>query len=322
MPQQERGTEMAKKVLSESEQIARRPWKGSLREYDLFKEGTIAVIIVTALTLVLAGVIGSPDEPSITLQSWAKAQPNDFVATATTELAGTSETAGYGPPYNNTQGATQTVGPLDLQSLSGVRIPIDTAKDLVITPLSTMPSVPSGVSEWNGASAADQTAWATAYSDALAAAPNNDPAQVATGEYGPVPGITHALLGMAASGALDGVLQAKDSFYNLDYTPTILLLGDGAYFGDLATAQHLTGDQWGMMNETGNYPGQSWLWLFSLFYQIEPFKSAGNADLLVVGVMGVLTLLLALVPFIPGLRTIPRWIPLQRLVWKDYYKKR
>jgi len=127
---------------------------------------------------------------------------------------------------------------------------------------------------------------------------------------------------MAQQGSLDGVLQAKGSFYNTDYTPTILFLGDGSYFPDLATSQHLTGDQWGMMNETGNYPGQSWLWLFSFFYQVEPIKSAANADVLVVVIMGVLTLLLALVPFIPGLRTLPRWIPLHRLVWKDYYKKR
>jgi hypothetical protein len=77
-----------------------------------------------------------------------------------------------------------------------------------------------------------------------------------------------------------------------------------------------------MMNETGNYPGQSWLWLFSFFYQVEPFASAPNADLLVVLIMAILTALLALIPFIPGLRTIPKWIPVHRLVWRDYYRSR
>ena len=38
----------------------------------------------------------SPDEKPITLQGWAPAAPADFVATATGELAGTSESAGYG----------------------------------------------------------------------------------------------------------------------------------------------------------------------------------------------------------------------------------
>jgi UPF0716 family protein affecting phage T7 exclusion len=32
--------------------------------------------------------------------------------------------------------------------------------------------------------------------------------------------------------------------------------------------------------------------------------------------MGFLTLILALVPFIPILRDIPRWIPIHRLIWR------
>lgn len=102
----------------------------------------------------------------------------------------------------------------------------------------------------------------------------------------------------------------------------ILFLGDGMYFPNLAAAAHLTGDQWGVMNETGNTPGQSWLWLFSLLYQIEPFKSSANADILVVSTMLVLSLLLTLLPFIPGLRALPRKIPVHRLIWKDYYRQR
>jgi len=34
----------------------------------------------------------------------------------------------------------------------------------------------------------------------------------------------------------------------------------------------------------------------------------------------LLTLVLMLVPFIPGLRSIPRWIPIHRLVWRNYYR--
>ena len=46
---------------------------------------------------------------------------------------------------------------------------------------------------------------------------------------------------------------------------------------------------------------------------------SADGDLLVVMVMGLLTLLLLLVPFIPGLRDIPRWIPIYRLIWRRYY---
>ena len=38
-------------------------------------------------------------------------------------------------------------------------------------------------------------------------------------------------------------------------------------------------------------------------------------------VASVLTLALILVPFIPGLRSIPRWIPFYRLIWRDYYRQ-
>jgi hypothetical protein len=302
--------------------LASRPWRGKVREYDLFKELTIGVIVVTLLVLGLSALFGSPDEPSVSLKSWANAQPFDFVATATAELGGTSGTAGYGPPYNTTPDATQTLGPIDLQSFSGVRIPIDTANDFVIRPLETLASPPSALSEWASATNEQRTSWTDAYSKALSKVSDNSLGSVKGGDYGPVPTLTNSLLNMASHGSLDGVLQSESGFYNLDYTPSILFLGDGNYFPDLATARHLTGDQWGMMNETGNTPGQSWLWLFSFFYQVEPIKSAANADILVVGIMLVLSLLLALVPFIPVLRSIPRWIPLHRLIWRDYYRHR
>ncbi|MCH6470222.1 hypothetical protein [Sinomonas terrae] len=77
-----------------------------------------------------------------------------------------------------------------------------------------------------------------------------------------------------------------------------------------------------MMNETGNYPGQSWLWLFSFWYQIPPFNGLANADLVIVGIMVLLTLALMLLPFIPGLRSIPRLLPVHRLIWRDYYRRR
>ena len=50
-----------------------------------------------------------------------------------------------------------------------------------------------------------------------------------------------------------------------------------------------------------------------------PYNTAANVDLLVVLTMAVLSLALLLVPFIPGLRDIPRWIPIHRLIWRRYY---
>ena len=71
------------------------------------------------------------------------------------------------------------------------------------------------------------------------------------------------------------------------------------------------------MNETGNYPGQAWLWLYTFWYQVPPFTNPGfPADLGVVLMMTVLSLGLLLIPFIPGLRDIPYLIPIHRLIWR------
>ena len=64
-----------------------------------------------------------------------------------------------------------------------------------------------------------------------------------------------SLTAMARSGALDGALLATRQFYETNYTKPLLFLADGTYLANLAQPQHLQGNQWGMMNETGQLPG-------------------------------------------------------------------
>ena len=130
-----------------------------------------------------------------------------------------------------------------------------------------------------------------------------------------------AELALAQTGGLDGALLGNGSFYQTNYTKPLLFLSAGTYFEDLATAEHLLGTQWGMMNETGSFPGQVWLWLYTFWYQIEPFKSSSNADALVFAVMGVLSLAFICIPFIPGLKTLPRHLGVYRLIWRDHYRR-
>jgi hypothetical protein len=303
-------------------ELDRRPWTGGLREYDIVKEFVIALVVVGVLSVVLAAVFSSPDDSSTTLKKWADAAPADFVATTVQELAGTSGTATYGQPYNSTPDAAQKVGPLQLQKWAGERIPVDTAKDFVIGPLQSLPltsDASAALDTWTSATPDQQAAWATAYDDAIAKA-DGDYTKVASGDFGPVPALAAAQLTAAKGGSLDGVVQAQGSFFNTDYTHSLLYLADGTYLEDQARAQHLGGDQWGMMNETGSYPGQSWLWLYTFWYQIKPFSTSANADILVMAIMGVLSLGLILIPFIPGIRDIPRWIPIYKLIWRDHYR--
>jgi hypothetical protein len=72
-----------------------------------------------------------------------------------------------------------------------------------------------------------------------------------------------------------------------------------------------------MMNETGNYPGQPWLWLYTFWYQVKPFSTSDNADAWVWGLMMVLTLGFVLIPFIPGLRSLPRYLGVHRFIWRQ-----
>jgi hypothetical protein len=289
------------------------------RPYDLVKEFVIAVVVVGLLTVLLAAVFSSPDRKAITLANWASAAPEDVVATATAELAGTSTSASYGAPYNRAADG-QKLGPLPVQRWGSVRIPIDSANDLVITPLSTVtgnPDLTAKLQTWRAATPDQQTTWALAYSDALAAAPDGDPTKVASGDYGPVPVIATGFLALARSGGLEGLLTSSSTFYVGDETKPLLLLADGAYLEDQARADHLGGDQWGMMNETANYPGQPWMWLYTFWYQVKPFSTSDNADALVWALMAVLTLGLILVPFIPGLRSLPRHLGVHRLIWRN-----
>jgi hypothetical protein len=296
-----------------------------MEPFDLVKELVVALVFVSVLVVVLAAVFSAPDVPAVTIGSWAQADPVDFVTTATAELAGQSGTAQYGPPYNSTPDAAQAVGPIVPQQWAGVSTPIDTAQDFVLHPLALgatgNEALTAALGEYNVATATQQQAWLDAYTAALASAtPQNGEVVVASGDYGPVPVLMSNLLGIARTGGLDALLLENGRFFQTDLTRPLLFLGDGSYLGNLATDQHLSGDQWGVMNETGSYPGQTWLWLYSIWYQVPPFNSASNADLAIVSIVIVLTVLLALVPFIPGLRDIPRWIPVHRLIWRRYYR--
>ena len=299
--------------------------------YDLVKELVIALVGFGVIALGAAAIFSSPDIAPVTVAAWAKGDAVDFVTTATGELAGSTTSAGYGNPYN-TNGPGQAWGPVAPQRWFGTRIPIDSASAFIIEPLHrasfSNPDLGTALSSWQAATSDQQTKWLAAYTAALSTATtSNGQVTVAAGDYGPLPVMMSNLLGVAQSGGLDGLLQINSRFYQTDYTPVLLFMGDGSFLSGLAGQWNLQGSQWGMMNETGLYPGQTWLWLYTMWYQVFPFNSAsgfvglnaGTADLGIIILMTVLTGALALVPFIPILRDIPRWTRIHRLIWRRYY---
>ena len=297
-------------------------YKGRYVAYDIIKEGAIAVLVVAILTVALAVVFGSPDEKAITIKTWSNADPIDFATTAFSELNATSRVAGYGAPYNN-GGPAQHWGFLSPEKWVGVHVKINTPTDFVLNPLEAQPAQPaltSALHQWTSASSSTQSAWMNAYSS-VSAKMSFDTGRVVvpTTKAGPVPVMITDLTQMARSGALDQALVTQNGFYTTNYTKPLLFLSDGSYLSGLADKQHLGGDQWGMMNETGQYPGQAWLWLYTFWYQIPPWNSSASGDFLVWGTMMILTALLILVPFIPGLRSIPRKLKIYRIIWREHY---
>jgi hypothetical protein len=176
------------------------------------------------------------------------------------------------------------------------------------------------------ATQAQRSAWTASYGKALDGATiDHGTVRLAAGDYGPVAPMMQEELALAQSGGLDGALLQTKQFYQTDYTKPILFISGGSYFEDQATAKHLTGSQWGMMNETGGWPGQAWLWLYTFWYQIKPFSDenstfGASADAYIWVIMMVLTLLLVVVPFIPGLRRLPYHLKVYRLIWRPYYR--
>jgi hypothetical protein len=299
------------------------PWRGPVRRYDILKEGALASVIILVLVFGLAGVLSSPDVPPVTIATWARVAPADFLATAASELNGSSETANYGPPYNNQSGSVQKLW-FSPQVWPGVTQPVNAAQDFVISPLSTLartePPIAAALGAYQAAPAAQQLKWANAYAGSVTKVKfvGGSPVVPPAGD-GPVPVMLAGELSLARSGALDADLLAQQPFYGTNFTKPLLFIEDGQYFASQAQAMNLSGSQWGVMNETGSYPGQPWLWLYTLWYQLPGWTNSANIDMIAIYMTGLATILLLLVPFIPGLRDVPRLVPVHRLIWRRWY---
>ena len=304
--------------------------------YDLIREISLVTLATLVVVVILAGVFSSPDEKPLTMQSVAQSSPVEFTTVSLAELAGTSVIAGYGPPYT-ASGASQYIGPLSLQKLGNVTMPIDTANTFVIEPLQTVktPEVVAAMSTFSAASADQQAKWETNYTTALG---NNTTEAVDTNgnvttpdctntigdkaDCGPLPAMFGGLINIARSGALDGLLLSNQStFYQTDYTKPLLFLNENA-LPTKAASLNLSGANWGIMNETGKYPGSPWLWLYTFWYQVPaaPFNGP-NADVAVAIVILLLSTVFVLVPIIPGLNRLPEYVGIHRIIWRDHYKE-
>lgn len=292
-------------------------------EADLIRELVVAFLAVTVLVVVVAALLSSPDERTFTAAQLAAKDPAALETTALQWLNGEDDIASYGPPYNHQTGSLQNLGFFAPQSWFGVTIPVDPARDFFLHPLERMraldPALPSALKAWNDASPTRRGGWETAYGHALKV--TGGARLTALRFSGPLPTLMKAYLSLARSGALEAIINADGRVYQTDFTDALLPL-QGDPLQTKAGDEKLLGTQWGMMKEPGNYPGAVWLWFYTLLYQIPPYNTSSSGDLLAGLTVGVVTILLLLIPWIPGLRDIPRWVRIYRLIWKDHYARR
>jgi len=168
----------------------------------------MVVLVVGVVVVGLSVALSSPDDPPLTVRHVAATAPLTFVQTALGELNGTDSINTYGPPYNSGSGSVQSLGPVSLQRLVGVHIPINTAQDMVRGPLRDVarmePAVAAALRTFDGATSARQAAWEAAYGAALTRARvQGASVRLPAGGYVPVAPMLAGLLDLGRAGPLE-----------------------------------------------------------------------------------------------------------------------
>ena len=208
---------------------------GPTRRYDILKEATVATWSPPSWSLPWPACCPPPTIPPVTIATWAKVAPADFVATAASELAGTSETAIYGPPYNSARGSTQSLlfSPANHHRCAPAH---RRGADFVLSPLEkiapTDPALAAALHRYNSASPAEQ-----AVEHGVRQGSDQGPiprrrCRRARGRRRANPGADRQRVALARSGALDSDLISNQAFYGTNFTKPLLFLEDGQYFAN------------------------------------------------------------------------------------------
>ena len=297
------------------------------KESDLFKDLIYTLIAVIIFIAILSLIFKSPYEPPMSIAQFAKANPKEFEQTAMGDLMQTGEIATYGPPYN--RGASQqSLGFINPEQWMGQATPVNTKQEFVINPLkmteSINPSITYYIQWFQKSSLQTQKMWETNYNNALQKAKIvNGDVVVPNGNYGPVSYMISSLLALGKSGfmarALDANVPGNNSTYTYNFQNRLLFL-QGTALTNLATKENMLGSQMGIIKYNAAYPGPWWLTYYNYLYLFPPFAASPAADLLVFGTVFLTFLLLILLPYIPILNRIPYYIPVYKLIWRNYYK--
>ncbi|HEY6406220.1 MAG TPA: hypothetical protein VIY29_02010, partial [Ktedonobacteraceae bacterium] len=170
-----------------------------------------------------------------------------------------------------------------------------------------------------------QTAWAAAYDKALGTitasgggsmggipSPDITKLDSLKGDFGPIPMLVKADLQLAQTGYLEQYLQAVESGHS--YHLTNIWLYDHPALLNTAVSEGLTDDQWGMVKERG-FPVGPWYLILPGVFHVELPGGATGLWFVVYNLLFA-AILMFVVPLVPGVRDIPRYLKLYRLIYR------
>ena len=302
-----------------------------MKPYDMVREGLFVFSGVLVIILLLAAFWGFPGKnySPLTIQEVANKAPIAFLQRTVSYFSGTSRLQTYGPPYTHNDNNAQRIGSFCPNCWVGVVSPLNARVDLVMQPLDQIaaldPTVSRALEAYKEASSTQQESWVAAYTHALTGAKVvNNNVVLPKGSYGPVPDLMNGMLIFARTGLLEAALtfntDPKMAPYETNYTRPLLYLG-GPIMNTVAGHFYEKGGEWGMSHMAGPYPGAWWLWPYTFLYQIPAIGNAHSGDLIAFMIFAVMLFASIFMPMIPGLRRIPYFIPIYKIIWRDWYKK-
>ncbi len=274
----------------------------------VFWKYPILAVVLLVVVAVLAAAVGSPNWPKDTIASVTKNNPGGTILAFTQELDGTATSTGNAAEFGmGDPGQVFVLGPLHQAA-----------------PLLGS-DVQSAVATYDAASTQQQQAWASTYEKALgtitasgggemsAGIPSPDFSKIDTlkGDFGPVPLLVKADLQLAQSGYLEQYLEAVEPGHSFHLVN--IWLYDHPNMLNTAVDQGLTDDQWGMVKERGFPVGPWYLFIPAVFHVYFPGGTTGQG--FVLWNLLFAAILLFIVPLVPGVRDIPRYLKLYRFIY-------
>jgi hypothetical protein len=273
----------------------------------VFWKYPILAVVLFVVVAVLAAAVGSPNWPKDTIAGVTKDNPGGAILAFTQELDGTATSTGNAAEFG--MGDPGQVFVLN---------PLRQAAPLLGT------DVQSAAATYDAASAQQQQAWASNYDKALGTitasgggemegipSPDFSKIDTLTGDFGPVPVLVKADLQLAQSGYLEQYLEAVEPGHSFHLVN--IWLYDHPNLLNTAVDQGLTDDQWGMVKERGFPVGPWYLFIPAVFHVYFPGGTTGQG--FVLWNLLFAAILLFVVPLVPGIRDIPRYLKLYRFIY-------